>query len=766
MIIDPCRKARSRGLARFLTPVLTFPLAVVGLATAAAAQSVPPPSTVVSVCSGVSLPRSVVTDIMTPVVNGIYAPVENRVNGVLGVLSLNPLLNLTGLPAPLSVDVTGLLNSAAAGNNIGLNVIAQDGTLVGPASTCNATADGFMLDSPAGLAIGGNMITGLGASGQQASAGEINSIALGNRAATNGLASGSIAIGPDALIGAGASNSVALGSAASATGANSVALGAGSIAARGPLSGYSAPLLSGTFSSAGEVSIGAPGALRQLTNVAPGSAPTDAATLGQLQALAALVPSDPVTYDGSGRTSITLAGAGGTTITNIAAGTVAAGSSDAVNGSQLYAVGQQVAAVAVTAANSVQYDGAGQTSVTFGGAGGTTLGNVAAGAVSAGSTQAVNGGQLFALSQQVASLAGSAANGVQYDDPTQARVTLGGAAGTVVTNVAAGSIAAGSTDAINGDQLAATNAQVANNTSAITNLSGQVATNTSAITNLTTQVNANSGDITAIQVQIANLTVAGGSPVQYSNAATPTTPNGGLATNDVTIVGGSAGPVTMHNVAAGAVASGSTDAVNGGQLAATNQAVQTAQATANGAQATATQAQNTATQAQGTATQALVMASNSVQYDNAQHSSATLNPGGAAARFSNVATGTAATDAVNVAQLQAVASGAVTSAVNTAVTQANAYTDARLTAMNYDLKQVRREARAGSAAALAAAALPQPLEAGRGMIAGGVGTYGGRSALAIGASYASDNGRSVFRLGVTYDSNERVGANAGVGFEF
>ncbi|WP_420496917.1 YadA-like family protein [Sphingomonas sediminicola] len=413
---------------------------------------------------------------------------------------------------------------------------------------------------------------------------------------------------------------------------------------------------------------------------------------------------------------------------------------------------QQASAAATTAANSVQYGGASQTSVTFGGAGGTVLTNVAAGTVVAGSTDAVNGDQLFTLSQQVTGLANATANGVQYDDATQAQVTLGEAAGTVVTNVAAGNIAAGSTDAVNGGQLAATNAQVA--------------TNTANIANLTTQVNTNTGDINAIQVQIANLTVAGGSPVQYSNPATPTTSNGGVATNDVTIVGANAGSVTVHNVAAGVVAAGSTDAVNGSQLAATNVAVQTAQTTANQAQATATQAQTTATQAQGTATQALVLANNSVQYDNAQRTSATLNPGGSATRFSNVATGTAATDAVNVAQLQAVASGAVTSAVNTAVSQANAYTDARFLAMNYDLRAVRREARAGSAAALAAAALPQPLEPGRSMIAGGVGTYGGRSALAIGASHASDDGRSVFRVGLTYDTNERVGANAGYGFQF
>src|SRR6185437_16388225 len=63
-----------------------------------------------------------------------------------------------------------------------------------------------------------------------------------------------------------AKNGVALGSNASTAGfANSVALGAGS-----------------TVDRANSVSVGAPGAERQITNVADGTAPTDAATVAQL----------------------------------------------------------------------------------------------------------------------------------------------------------------------------------------------------------------------------------------------------------------------------------------------------------------------------------------------------------------------------------------------------------------------------------------------------------------------------------------------------
>ena len=568
------------------------------------------PDTLISVCSGVSLPPSVVTGIIDPVVTGIYSPIETNLNTTLGLLSglLGPVF-----PAPLSVDVAGLLTTAASGADIGLNVIAQDGSLVSPGDECNAQADSYTLDTPAGIAIGGNAVTGLGANGEEAQAGEIDSIAIGNRASTDAAALESIALGTDASVGAGGLGSMALGAGSLATGANSVALGAGSVAARGPVANYVAFGLPGTQSSAGEVSVGAPAAERQITNVAPGSAPTDAVNMAQLQAVAGLVP----------------------------------------------------------------------------------------------------------------------ANAVEYDDGTLATVTLGGAAGTTVTNVAAGALDVSSTDAVNGSQLFATNQQVQANSLAISNLQTDVASLQGGVTNL--------------QVQIDNINNGAAGPVQYSDAGTPTVPNGGSATNHLTLVGGAAGPVGLHNVDDGVIAAGSTDAVNGGQLFTTNQAVAGAQTTAD---------------------TALSIANNSVQYDDASHTAVTFNSGGTAVSLHNVAAGVAATDAVNVGQLDTAISNVTSIAVTNAVNIANDYTDGRVDALQFDLDRVRKDGRAGTAAALAAAALPQSLEAGRTMISGGVGTYRGKGAFAVGASHALDNGKAVVKLGVTYDSSEHVGANAGVGFQF
>ena len=631
-------RGRSRGASR-----AALATALMLGAQPVFAQAAPTPN-IVSACSGVSLPRSVVTNIVSPVVTGIVTPVQGTVNPILGLVGA-----ALPLVPPLNIDAAGLLANAAAGNPITLQAINANGTLVGPADRCDLRADSFTLRTPQGIAIGGNRITGLGTTGLEAVAGESNSIAFGNAAATDGTAAGSIAIGTGATVGAGATGALALGTGATATGANGVALGAGSIAARGPLAGYAATGLGAPQNSAGEISVGAPGAERQITNVAAGSAPTDAATVGQVAGVAAQVATlngNAVQYDGAAHTAITLGGAGGTTITNLAAGTVGAGSTDAVNGAQLYATNVQV----TNNTNAI-----------------TNLGNQ----VATGATGTVR--------YSNAATPTTPNGGVPTND-----LTLVGAAATPVSlhNVAAGVIAPGSTDAVNGDQ-------------------------------------------------IFGLAFTAVNAVSYDSAAD------GTRANSVTLQGGNpAAPVTVRNVAAGTVAAGSTEAVNGGQLYATNQAVAAAQ---------------------GTADTAMALGANSVQYGPGR-TNVTFNAGGTATVLSNVGAGVSASDAANVGQLNA--------GLSSTLGSANAYTDGRIAALNFDVDRVRRQAFAGSSGAMAAAGLPQPYEAGKGMIAIGAGTYGGQSAVALGLSKAFDDGRTVMKLGGSYDSQGRVGASGGVGYQF
>ncbi|XHO77793.1 hypothetical protein BCC0238_007387 (plasmid) [Burkholderia gladioli] len=70
-----------------------------------------------------------------------------------------------------------------------------------------------------------------------------------------------------------------------------------------------------------------------------------------------------------------------------------------------------------------------------------------------------------------------AGNTLSYDDPAKLSVTLGGlGAGSAVTihNLAAGALTAASSDAVNGAQLFATNAAVTANTTAINALSSRL----------------------------------------------------------------------------------------------------------------------------------------------------------------------------------------------------------------------------------------------------------------------------------------------------
>jgi autotransporter adhesin len=135
--------------------------------------------------------------------------------------------------------------------------------------------------------------------------------------------------GSDDAINAG-SRSVAIGAGSHATADNAVALGAGSVADR-----------------ANAVSVGSAGNERQIVNVADGTEDTDAVNVRQLKS-AGLVGDDgslmdAVVYDaGSNRGSITLGGVAGTAITNVMAGLVAPGSMDAINGSQLWGVQDQI----------------------------------------------------------------------------------------------------------------------------------------------------------------------------------------------------------------------------------------------------------------------------------------------------------------------------------------------------------------------------------------------------------------------------------------
>jgi len=193
---------------------------------------------------------------------------------------------------------------------------------------------------------------------------------------------------------------------------------------------------------------------------------------------------------------------------------------------------------------------AGGPSITTSGisAGNKTISNVAAGV---SSTDAVNKGQLDSAISSINNNVGALANSaVQYDKNSDGSVNkdsitlAGGANGTTIKNVANGTIAEGSKDAVNGGQLWTVQQQVDKNT----------------------------GDISNLQTDISNINNGKSGLVQQANkdaAITVGKDTGGTQVN----VAGTAGDRTVTGVKAGAVTTTSKDAVNGSQLNTTNQAL-------------------------------------------------------------------------------------------------------------------------------------------------------------------------------------------------
>lgn len=388
---------------------LSTGVSLVALSAPAYAQSAQP---VVNLCSGlgVNLP--------------VLQPVANVASGILGGV-VDPLLN--GLVGGINTNLVGALS----GQPLSVSVLDGNGNLVSlPSGNC-----GFGITSNNGITLGGGAIDGLGGVGTaRASAGDTSAIAIGNGAAT----------------GVGIVNALALGSGASATTAGGVALGSGSLANR---TNSASELFTGTAlrPTIGTVSVGSAGNERQITNVAGGTAATDAVNVRQLTS----VGQNLATALGAGASSNATTGIftapsyviGGTTYTNVGAALAAiptGGGGTNPSGPGLVqqaGPGQPITVGAATDGTSVDFTGT---------AGARRLTGVAAGTVASGSTDAVNGGQLYNLSQ----------TSVQYDvDPatgmkTNSVTLAGGDPNTpvLVRNVAPGIL---NTDAANVGQVKA-----------------------------------------------------------------------------------------------------------------------------------------------------------------------------------------------------------------------------------------------------------------------------------------------------------------------
>ncbi|EKG7226249.1 hypothetical protein L6X73_RS20645, partial [Escherichia coli] len=236
--------------------------------------------------------------------------------------------------------------------------------------------------------------------------------------------------------------------------------------------------------------------------------------------------------------------------------------------------------------------------------------NVKNGTIKADSHDAINGSQLYAISDSVAKRLGGGSS-VNVDDGTVKAPTYnlkngnknnvgdaltvldqftlqwdqnrdkysaahGSSTASVITDVADGAVSDSSKDAVNGSQLKATNDDVETNTTNIATNTGNIATNTANIATNTTN--------------ITNLTDTVGDLKNDALLWNGTAFNAAHGTETTS---------TITNVKAGTLSDDSTDAVNGSQLKDTNDNVATN--TTNIASNTANIATNTSNIADNTA---------------------------------------------------------------------------------------------------------------------------------------------------------------------
>lgn len=456
-----------------------------------------------------------------------------------------------------------------------------------------------------------------------------NSVALGYKS----VASGSTAVALGYQTTASGDDSAAFGNGAQAIGTNSVALGTGSTAlednsvavgnsttqrqityvAKGDINANSTDAVTGaqiySLSQSvadrlgGGASVNSDGTVNApLYKVGTGIYNNVGSALSALntsitntEASVAGLAEDALLWDGNPSAFSANHSGSDSKITNLAAGTLAADSTDAVNGSQLFdtnekvdqntadittntdSINQNTTDIATNTTNinslsnsvttltddALLWDAASGAFNANRNGNASKIINVAAGDLSEDSTDAVNGSQLYETNQKVdqntsaiadinTSITNLSSDNLSWNETTSSFSASHGSSTTnKITNVAAGELSEESTDAVNGSQLFETNEKVDQNTTDIAANTTNITQNSTAIENLNTSVS-------DINTSITGLT---------DNALLWDEDIGAFSANH----GGSISKIT--NVAAGALSEDSTDAVNGSQLYETNQKV-------------------------------------------------------------------------------------------------------------------------------------------------------------------------------------------------
>ncbi|ENR84701.1 hypothetical protein B996_01863, partial [Brucella abortus 78/14] len=409
-------------------------------------------------------------------------------------------------------------------------------------------------------------------------------------------------------------------------------------------------------------------------------------------------------------------------------------------------------------------------------AGHLNIRHVADGAVTATSTDAVNGSQLHRVAHTIAEHLGGDAHvnadgsviGPQYTVQKKRYKTIYDAFGGVDENLAnindilhdiesgggikyfhANSIGADSralgtnSIAVGSDSVASGEGSISVGNGAQASAHGSVALGENAAAPDANSVALGAGSKTSEVVATKGTTING----QYYDFA-------GDAPSGTVSVGDKGAERTITNVAAGRISVESTDAVNGSQLNAVNQAIENLAA--------------------GVTENDKFSVKYDRHSDGTKKNSMTLQGWDSATPvvLANVADGVHKNDAVNVSQLKAGLSTTLGEAKaytdQTALQtldQANAYTDKKFGKLNEDIVATRIEARQAAAIGLAAASLRYDDRPGKISAAIGGGFWRGEGAVALGLGHTSEDQRMRSNLSAA-TSGGNWGMGAGFSYTF
>ncbi|WP_024142126.1 YadA-like family protein [Salmonella enterica] len=482
---------------------------------------------------------------------GYYSKASGASSTALGGYSLAESIGSVALGAGAHTTSTAKYSMA-----VGTNAVASN--LYAIALGTNANASGKN-----SIALGRDTVSSAERSltvGLGANAASLDSMAFGYNTSVTSDAANGIAFGSGAVTSA--KNSVAIGSNSTATEENVVSVGSDALKRKivnvgnGAISESSTDAVNGSQLFATNANV-----TQNTTDIAANTDSinqntTDIATnttnINSLSDSVTTLTDDALLWDAASGAFSAKHNGSDSKLTNLAAGTLAADSTDAVNGSQLFDTNEKVdknTADIATNTDSINQNTADITANTDSINQNTT--DIAANTTSINQNTtdiATNTTNINNLSDSITGLTDDA---LLWDADTGAFSAKHNGSDSKITNLAAGTLAADSTDAVNGSQLFATNENVSQNTT-------DIAANTDSINQNTTDIATNTTNINNLSDSITGLT---------DDALLWDADTGAFSAKH----NGSDSKIT--NLAAGTLAADSTDAVNGSQLFDTNEKV-------------------------------------------------------------------------------------------------------------------------------------------------------------------------------------------------